>query len=106
MTATTSYFDTFWPRALRVNQELRDAGRNETYTYTTFSWLVSLFFSCIPNATGVHTDPHCPNATYRADIEAAIKRGELTWNAFPFNSEMGAYDPSMVRKKERDNNLY
>jgi hypothetical protein len=91
------YFDTFWPRALQINAELRAANRTETYTYTTFSWLISLFFSCIPHATGVHADLHCPNATYKAQVEDAIRRGELTWTAFPFNSELSAYDDSMIR---------
>ena len=40
------YFDVFWPRAMRIAEELRAGGHNETYTYTTFSWLISLFFSC------------------------------------------------------------
>lgn len=86
-------------------KELKQQGRNESYTYTTFSWLVSLFFSCPPNATGVHTGAtgtgprttlHCPNETYKEEIRQAIKDGVLTWTAFPFNSELAAYDPSLL----------
>ena len=65
------------PGAIRIAQELKQGGRNETYSYTTFSWLVSLFFSCPPNATGVHTHGtgprttlHCPNETYKAQVGA------------------------------------
>jgi len=86
------YFDDFWPRALHVAAELKAGNHTETYTYTTFSWLVSMFLSC-PPASGLH----CPNATYRADVLDAIAAGTLTWNAFPFNSELGAYDKSMVQ---------
>ena len=66
---------------------------------------MSLFFSCPPNATGVHTGTtgtgprtllHCPNETYKTKIRTAIEQGVLTWTAFPFNSELGAYDPSLL----------
>jgi hypothetical protein len=99
------YFDVFWPRALRIAKELKAAGNKETYSYTTFSWLVSLFFSCPPNATGVHTGAtgkgprtilHCPNETYKEEVRIAIKEGVLTWAAFPFNSELSAYDRSLI----------
>ena len=66
---------------------------------------MSLFFSCPPNATGVHTGTTgtgprtllaCPNETYKNEIRTAIEQGVLTWTAFPFNSELGAYDPSLL----------
>jgi hypothetical protein len=50
------YFDTFWPLALNISRELRARNRTETYTYTTFSWLVSTYLHCPPNA-GLH----CPS---------------------------------------------
>ena len=53
---------------MRIAQELRDRNRTETYVYTTFSWLVSLFLSCMPHASGVHASLHCPNATYKAQV--------------------------------------
>ena len=31
------YFDVFWPRAMNIARELKSAGNNETYSYTTFS---------------------------------------------------------------------
>jgi hypothetical protein len=83
------YFDEFWPRAMRVAKELRDDGHSESYTYTTFSWLVSTFLSCPP-----HAGLHCPNATYKEEVVQAMRRGEMTWNAFPFDS--GEWAPSAV----------
>eukprot|EP00039_Didymoeca_costata_P021307 m.344143 g.344143 ORF g.344143 m.344143 type:complete len:974 (-) comp23897_c0_seq1:105-3026(-) len=91
------YFDMFWPRAMNIAKELKEGNHSETYTYTTFSWLISLFLSCPPNATGVHSPLHCPNSTYRTQVLEAIQDGVLTWNAFPFNSELSAYDSSMMR---------
>ena len=85
------YFDTFWPLALKISKDLRDGNHTETYTYTTFSWLASAYLHCPPNA-GLH----CPSATQLAEFKLAATRGDITWPAFPFNSEFGAYDSSMV----------
>eukprot|EP00035_Acanthoeca_spectabilis_P029436 m.474504 g.474504 ORF g.474504 m.474504 type:complete len:967 (-) comp36357_c0_seq1:352-3252(-) len=85
-----SYFYLFWPRAMAVAAELRERQGPERYTYTTFSWLVSLFFSCPP-----HAGITCPNATYTEAVRAAITQGDLTWNAFPFNSDVAGHDPGM-----------
>lgn len=49
------------------------------------------------NGTGPHTVLHCPNETYKSQVREAIQSGVLTWNAFPFNSELGAYDPSLLQ---------
>ena len=38
----------------------------------------------------------CPNETYKAEIRTAIEEGVLTWAAFPFNSELSAYDRSLI----------
>jgi hypothetical protein len=76
----------FYTCVLHVQLTLcADEWRTGALRYTTFSWLVSVFCSC-PPAAGIH----CPNATYKADVTAAIKRNELTWNAFPFNSDVTA----------------
>jgi hypothetical protein len=42
------------------------------------------------------TTLHCPNETYKAEVRSAIEQGVLTWTAFPFNSELAAYDPSLI----------
>jgi len=85
------YFDTFWPRAMDIQDELRAGGHAERYVYTTFSWLVSTYLHCPPNA-GLH----CPSAKNVARFTGAVKRGDLIWPAFPFNSEHGAYNADMA----------
>lgn len=45
---------------------------------------------------GPRTVLHCPNATYREEVWRAIEDGVLTWTAFPFNSELAAYDRSLL----------
>jgi hypothetical protein len=39
---------------------------------------------------------HTVNCIQTLKVQAAIQRGELTWTAFPFNSELAAYDESMI----------
>lgn len=85
------YFDTFWPLALKIAQDLRNGNHTETYTYTTFSWLASAYLHC-PANSGLH----CPSAAQLQAFKAAAKRGDITWPAFPFNSEFGAYDDKLV----------
>lgn len=34
------------------------------------------------------SDVVCPNATAIAAFEAAVRRGDITWHAFPFNAEL------------------
>ena len=36
---------------------------------------------------GFPSDLQCPNATQLSDFEAAARRGDITWHAFPFNAE-------------------
>lgn len=33
---------------------------------------------------------HCPNQTMLAKVEAAIRRGDIVWHAFPFNAEVSS----------------
>ena len=86
------YFDKFWPLALKISADLRAGNHTERYVYTTFSWLASAYLSCVPSS-----GMHCPNASALAEFKAAAKRGDITWPAFPFNSEHAAYDPGMVQ---------
>ena len=35
---------------------------------------------------------HCPNASSVAAFEAAVRRGDIWWHAFPHNAELAAAD--------------
>lgn len=37
----------------------------------------------------------CPNASALAAFEAAVRRGDITWHAFPHNGEPEMYDASL-----------
>jgi len=47
------------------------------------AYLVSLFLDC-PPGMGLH----CPGVEARAEVEAAIRSGVITWHAFPHNAQV------------------
>ena len=80
------YFNTHFPRAVRVARQLRQRpGGTERLVFLTHSWLVSLFLDC-----PTHIGLVCPNATTVADFKAAVHRGDITWHALPHNAQVGA----------------
>jgi len=98
------YFNTYFPRAAAVAQEMRDddydddddagggGAGGDRYIWTTQSWLVSLYRDC-PPGLGLA----CPNATDLLAFEAAVGAGDITWHAFPFNAEMEVFDEALLR---------
>lgn len=34
---------------------------------------------------------HCPRGKARADVEAAIRQGVITWHAFPHNAQVNCH---------------
>ena len=86
------YFSSYFPRAAAVGAALR-AARNESLQWMTQSWLVNLFLDC-PAGLGLR----CPNATQIAAVEAAIAAGDITWHAFPHNSQLSLASPALVRE--------
>jgi hypothetical protein len=101
------YFHEYFPRAVRLAQDMRQDGGGDAFgeppsdcgsqsagtvaasvhcscvrpgpaVYTTQSFLVSLYFDC-PPGMGLR----CPGAGERAALEAAIRRGDITWHAHP-----------------------
>ena len=97
------YFDTFFPRAIKVGAELRataadNAAANagaagggaggERLRWMTQTYLVTLFLDC-PPGLGLH----CPDAAAVAAFEGAVVAGDITWQAFPHNAELMMLDP-------------
>ena len=64
------------------------------------SWLVDAYRHC--NATKINTrgpafpsDVVCPNATAVAKFNEAVRRGDITYHAFPFNAEPELFTPEL-----------
>eukprot|EP01087_Luapelamoeba_hula_P000994 TRINITY_DN10754_c0_g1_i1.p1 TRINITY_DN10754_c0_g1~~TRINITY_DN10754_c0_g1_i1.p1 ORF type:complete len:714 (-),score=88.74 TRINITY_DN10754_c0_g1_i1:50-2191(-) len=101
------YFDVYFPMAINVSNTIRSQSNGALhYIYTTHPYLVSLYLDC-PTQPWTWPAPgmaphspippslHCPSANAVAAFKAAIHRGDITWHAFPFNSEPELYDDSL-----------
>jgi hypothetical protein len=80
------YFQVYFPRAVRVAEELRSRNGPERLVYTTHGWLAHLYVHCVAFVlSGVALQ--CPSAEDRAAFIVAVRRGDLVWQAGAFNSE-------------------
>ena len=80
------YFDHFFHEAILIAKTLRIFGGKERLVFTTHSYLVSLYMDCPPNM-GIH----CPTEEAKSKFKDAVSRGDITWHAFPFNTEPEYY---------------
>ena len=92
------YFHGHFPKAIATAQAARATGR--PYRWMTQSWLVSAYRHC--NTTKVNrggpalpSDVTCPTASELTAFEAAVRRGDIGWHAFPFNGEPELFTPAL-----------
>eukprot|EP00911_Craspedida_sp_UC1_P002094 UC1_evm7s1611 len=97
------YFDSYFPRAAQVGAQLRaavpaagggggDGGDQKRLRWMTQSYIVSLYLDC-PLGYGLH----CPNSSAVATFEAAVRAGDITWQAFPHNAELALMNQWSIR---------
>ncbi|MDR1382407.1 MAG: DUF5054 domain-containing protein [Planctomycetaceae bacterium] len=75
------YIDNFIPKAIALNEQLRQEGSADRYVWTTGSWLIDAYLKQAK-----------PDAVKKLD--EAIQRGDIVWNGVPytFQSEVASYD--------------
>lgn len=78
------YLDDFFPRAIAVASELRDAGGRERLVWTTGSWIL-------------HRALHQADGGRAAAVDAAIHAGDLAWHALPLTTHTELMDVPMFR---------
>ena len=93
------YFTQHFPAAVAVAAEARAKGARP-YKWMTQSWLVSAYRNCAQTNINMHgpgfpSELHCPNATALAAFEAAVRLGDISWHAFPFNAEPELFTPEL-----------
>lgn len=79
-----NYFKKYIPASLRIARQMRDADRPEQFIWTTGSWLI---YEYLERASNLE----------RADMEAAILLGEISWHALPFTTHTELMDPELFR---------
>ena len=81
------YFHEYFPRAIKLGNDLKAGGYVETFIYTTHSWLVSIYMECPPNFILGGIKLKCPSAKEKAAFVEGVKDGYITWHASPMNLE-------------------
>lgn len=79
------YFNVYFPRAIKVSEDLRDQGYVENFIYTTHPWLVSLYVDCPPEFWLNGIKLKCPSPEALSNFTKAVSRGDITWHAGPMN---------------------
>ncbi len=77
------YFDTYYPRAIRVAAEMRAQG-NDRYVWTTGSWLLYQYLEA-------------SNGALCKQMDEAVHRGDIAWHALPFSWQTEFMDPSLIQ---------
>ncbi|XP_074641698.1 uncharacterized protein LOC141899346 [Tubulanus polymorphus] len=81
------YFKVYFPRAIKLGQELRRTNSSETFIYTTHPWLVTMYLNCPRYLILSGVQLQCPNKEEISSFTDAVKRGVITWHAGPLNQE-------------------
>ena len=82
------YFQTYFPRAIRLAAEVEMWHKNETFIYTTHPWLVSMYIDCPPNLIFNGIPVQCPSKDEIAAFEKGIDKGHIAWHAGPMNMQI------------------
>ena len=82
------YFQSYFPRAIRLAQEMEIYRPDESFIYTTQPWLVDLYLDCPPNMTLNGIPVKCPSPSEIESFDAAIRKGYIAWHAGPMNMQV------------------
>ena len=90
------YFDTYFPRAIRLAAAAETWRMDGGFIYTTHPWLVNLYLDCPPNLIFNGIPVHCPNESAIAAFEKAISKGYIAWHAGPMNMQIEFLDSMLL----------
>ena len=86
------------PQILSVQEGLREMGYEERLPFLMQPWITSLYVDCPPNMV-FDASPNatliCPTKEEVARYEAAIRRGDILFQAVPFNLQPEAMSPGL-----------
>lgn len=98
--------DTFLPQAIATADSLRSS--DTPFSYLTNAWLVAFLLDCERSGLADWRPPsvgapllRCPNASVITTFKAAVARRDVHLHAFPFSSNPGLYDTSLLNASLR-----
>lgn len=78
------YIQTHIPSAIRLARELKESGRSERFVWTVGSWMIDHYLEL-------------SDKTMQADMERAIREGDISYHALPFTTHTEAMDAELFR---------
>lgn len=90
------YFNSYFPRAVRLAGEMKLYRPDESFIYTTQPWLIDLYLDCPPNMTLNGIQVQCPSEEEVESFEAAIKQGYIAWHAGPMNMQVESMNQAVL----------
>jgi hypothetical protein len=93
------YFSKHIPKAIETSEKARAQGARP-YRWMTHSWIIDAFRFCNDTRMNIQgptfpSDLTCPSDAALARLEAAARRGDIGWHAFPFNGEPELFTPAL-----------
>ncbi len=83
-----TYFQEYFPRAIRLGYEMKDTDPDHGFIYTTHPWLLDMYLNCPKNFTLNNIELYCPTGDEIQTMEKAIQDGLITWHAGPMNMQI------------------
>ena len=83
-----TYFVEYFPRAIKLANEMENIDPDSRFIYTTHSWLLYLYLNCPKNFVLNNITLYCPTPEEVQAMEQALKSGHVTWHAGPMNMQV------------------
>ena len=96
-----TYFMEYFPRAIRLADEMQSIDPDSAFIYTTHSWLLYLYLNCPKNFVLNNVTLYCPTPEEVGAMEQALKNGHVTWHAGPMNMQVELMTSSLIKMAVR-----
>lgn len=83
-----TYFEEYFPRAIRLGNEMKETDPDHGFIYTTHPWLLDMYLNCPKHFTLNDIKLYCPTNDEIEAMEKAIQDGLITWHAGPMNMQI------------------
>ena len=91
------YFQDYFPRAVRLAEEMARYDPSAGFIYTTHPWLIDLYLNCPPNLVLSGIKLQCPSQEAVEEFSMAVKLGYIAWHAGPMNMQVELMNSALLQ---------
>jgi len=91
------YFHEYFPRAIRLAEEMNSIDPEAGFIYTTHPWLISLYLDCPPNLILNSIPLECPSENEIQDFKSALAKGYVSWHGGPMNMQVELMNEDILK---------